>query len=49
MMKKLHKILIANGVNLDLLGTRETSIYGSEDLKSLEKQILEFKNKLEKI
>jgi 3-dehydroquinate dehydratase-2 len=49
MMKKLHKILIANGVNLDLLGTRETSIYGAENLKSLENQILDFKSKLEKI
>ena len=49
MMKKLHKILIANGVNLDLLGTRETTIYGSKDLSSLEKQIMEFKSKLEKM
>lgn len=48
-MKKLHKILIANGVNLDLLGKRETDIYGAEDLASLEGCILDFKDKLEKM
>ena len=30
------KLLVANGVNLDLLGKRETNIYGSFDLQSLE-------------
>ena len=30
------KILIANGVNLDLLGRRQPRIYGSETLKDLE-------------
>ena len=29
-------VLVANGVNLDLLGTREPDIYGNETLKDLE-------------
>ena len=49
MVKKSLNILVANGVNLDLLGSRETSIYGGEDLKSLEAQISTFKDKLEKM
>mgnify|MGYP001193855394 CR=1 FL=1 len=35
------KILIANGVNLDLLGSREPHIYGTNSLKDLEKIVLE--------
>lgn len=31
-----RNILIANGVNLDLLGRREPTIYGKQDLESLE-------------
>ena len=48
-MKKSHKILVANGVNLDLLGKREPDLYGQEDLEMLEKRIMEFKSKLEKM
>lgn len=39
MNRKKPVILIANGVNLDLLGTREPHIYGHETLKDLEHQI----------
>ena len=31
-----RNILIANGVNLDLLGRREPTIYGKQDLEALE-------------
>lgn len=35
-MAKTLKILCANGVNLDLLGTREPVVYGTANLKDLE-------------
>ena len=35
--KKRLKILIANGVNLDLLGVREPQIYGSDTLDDMKK------------
>jgi len=35
------KILIANGVNLDLLGSREVKIYGKSNLQDLEKLVLQ--------
>lgn len=37
MTKKKHpKVLVAHGVNLDLLGRREPGVYGTETLASLE-------------
>ncbi len=33
---KNPNILIANGVNLDLLGTREVDVYGQDNIKDLE-------------
>lgn len=38
----LNKILIANGVNLDLLGNREPDIYGTFNLVDLENQLVKF-------
>jgi 3-dehydroquinate dehydratase II len=46
---KKPKLLIANGVNLDLLGTREVEIYGGNNLQSLEALIKSKVNELAKI
>ena len=44
------KILIINGPNLNLLGKREVSVYGTETLKSLEKKLNSYiKNKNAKL
>ena len=44
------KILIINGPNLNLLGKREISVYGTDTLKSLEKKLTyHVKNKKAKL
>ena len=42
----MKKVLIINGPNLNLLGTREPEIYGKTTLKDIE---TELKNKAEKL
>mgnify|MGYP001457420411 FL=1 len=37
------KILIVNGVNLNMLGKRETDLYGEETLKDLENRLFSLK------
>ncbi len=38
------KILVINGVNLNMLGKREPGIYGNDSLEALEKRVKEFSN-----
>ncbi len=42
----MKKILIINGPNLNLLGTREPEIYGKKTLSDIEKECLEESSKL---
>ena len=42
------KILIANGVNLDLLGTRQPDVYGGQSLKDLEQFLCQNSDRLRK-
>lgn len=43
------KLLIANGVNLDLLGQREPEVYGSQSLTNLETTIKSYNEQLSKL
>lgn len=36
------KILLVNGVNLDMLGKREPSVYGDETLEEIEKKVIAY-------
>jgi 3-dehydroquinate dehydratase-2 len=45
-LKKKISILVANGVNLDLLGQREPHIYGRTSPKTLEDQLQKEANRL---
>jgi len=46
---KKKKIIVINGPNLNLLGNRETNIYGTNDLNTIEKTLAKLaqENKLE--
>ena len=46
---KQLKILVANGVNLDLLGKRQPEIYGFTRLKDLEAELNHKKEKIESL
>ncbi len=42
----MKKVLVINGPNLNLLGTREKNIYGTQTLESIAKKVMEEAEKL---
>ena len=40
------KLLLLNGVNLNMLGKRDKSLYGSDDLATLQKKIVDYAQSL---
>ncbi len=40
----MKKILVINGPNLNLLGSREPEVYGAEDLQSIENELMKQAN-----
>jgi 3-dehydroquinate dehydratase-2 len=46
MPAKTHRVLVLNGPNLNLLGTREPDVYGATTLKDIETELGELANEL---
>lgn len=42
----MHKVLLINGPNMNLLGLREPSLYGTNNLKDIENQLIQLGKKI---